>query len=1084
MPPQAEVGEAGTAAGTSSSPTAVGRAGAMANQAIPPEGEADGSSSASGTSSESSIMLLVTCICCCLRNVRTPQLTLKCMRLLHHAAVQCEDSVRTQRALPYFVAMLQDPAPLVRSEAVTLIASLLSSVCTLEPSDDGLMPEYVLPALARVGGDSEEVVRCALAASIASFAETAGRFLEVAQWMRRRDSSASVSLGGTEFSTGAEGAELRLRSYDKELATLQEQISRIVVQLLTDPDSGPAVKRLMLTDVTRLCVFMQRQNTNDLLLPLLITFLNDRDPMLRCCFFEKIHGVCAFVGRASLQAFVLPCILQALTDTEELVVSAALQSLCRLAEISLHERAPLLDIASKSAPLLIHPNSWVRHGAIGFFDAIARHFSLGRRGLLAPQTVAPSISRAPAHILAADDLEPALKPPVTRRAFDQALACVADVSPFIAPATSVGGALVGDTTLSSVDEGGEGGDADLIAAVAAADASDVEGTGPDSAAHLTHDVPNPQLGTRINAPLDLSALVDLEPSDASLLQAMREYIRSASVAKMAKVKMWETDNSALLQLAGGGGGGELIHFRSLSQHVPVQRNVAPPAECAATGSSSGPPHGGDDAAVTRILGRSRAAVAAAATPQGKAALPAPTDTQMPYGQRPPTELRPRPAAARGSAGGERPVQARLLATLYGHKEGVSLLASSPSGRVAYSSGRRSSLMVWVTSALAEETVHRAIASHAPPSGASAVGLCACPGEESVALGYSDNSVHVLAAARLGSPEASSAKMCLEPSDGRLLTVTCMEGSGGLVCYSTEAGGVHAWDLRCAREAWRLPHERTLGLLQATTADAAANWMVAGSSSGHCMMWDLRYSLRLRTWLIPGKHRIRTMLHTRPPGQPRPLVLCGSENNVISGWEIGGQPRCSVVLQPSDVTDATVQEVAAPLLKEPTSDGSWHQLPLSVAAAAASAKAAAATAASIAATSTTVLLSQHSVRTILAPFDGSYVISAGSDMRARYWRLEDDASKSALIVGQAADEPPPSYEERLLQGSCRVVRELQPPHVTGTVTSFIQGGATPLGVSPACTAAITCSTFCGGAESGLLMLGSLDGTVRGWRLVLG
>ena len=36
---------------------------------------------------------------------------------------------------------------------------------------------------------------------------------------------------------------------------------------------------------------------------------------------------------------------------------------------------------------------------------------------------------------------------------------------------------------------------------------------------------------------------------------MREYIRSASTAKMAKIRMWETDNSALLQMGGGGGGG-------------------------------------------------------------------------------------------------------------------------------------------------------------------------------------------------------------------------------------------------------------------------------------------------------------------------------------------------------------------------------------------------------------------------------------------------------------------------------------------------------------------------------------------------
>ena len=30
-------------------------------------------------------------------------------------------------------------------------------------------------------------------------------------------------------------------------------------------------------------------------------------------------------------------------------------------------------------------------------------------------------------------------------------------------------------------------------------------------------------------------------------QAMREYIRAASVVKLAKIRMWETDNTAMLQ---------------------------------------------------------------------------------------------------------------------------------------------------------------------------------------------------------------------------------------------------------------------------------------------------------------------------------------------------------------------------------------------------------------------------------------------------------------------------------------------------------------------------------------------------------
>ena len=51
---------------------------------------------------------------------------------------------------------------------------------------------------------------------------------------------------------------------------------------------------------------------------------------------------------------------------------------------------------------------------------------------------------------------------------------------------------------------------------------------------------------------------------------MREYIRAASIAKMAKVRLWESENMAAMQL-NGGGGGEMQAFRTLSQHVKVYR---------------------------------------------------------------------------------------------------------------------------------------------------------------------------------------------------------------------------------------------------------------------------------------------------------------------------------------------------------------------------------------------------------------------------------------------------------------------------------------------------------------------------------
>mmetsp|Transcript_19260 Transcript_19260/g.57468 ORF Transcript_19260/g.57468 Transcript_19260/m.57468 type:complete len:204 (+) Transcript_19260:149-760(+) len=127
-------------------------------------------------------------------------------------------------------------------------------------------------------------------------------------------------------------------------------------------------------------------------------------------------------------------------------------------------------------------------------------------------------------------------------------------------------------------------------------------------------------------------------------------------------------------------------------------------------------------------------------------------------------------------------------------------------------------------------------------------------------------------------------------------------------------------------------------------------------------------------------------------------------------------------------------------------------------------------------------SHHSVRALLAPLDGSYAIAAGSDMRARCWRLVGDASRSSVLVGQPADEPHPTYAERLVPGGCRVVRERQPSHAAGGAASLgvSHVPAPPIGINPGCTAAITSAAYCGGLDSGLLLLGSLDGTIRVWK----
>ena len=73
------------------------------------------------------------------------------------------------------------------------------------------------------------------------------------------------------------------------------------------------MKRAILHNISSLCVFLGRQRTNDVLLSHMITYLNDRDWLIRYAFFDSIVDVAACAGGRSLEKFILPLMIQALS---------------------------------------------------------------------------------------------------------------------------------------------------------------------------------------------------------------------------------------------------------------------------------------------------------------------------------------------------------------------------------------------------------------------------------------------------------------------------------------------------------------------------------------------------------------------------------------------------------------------------------------------------------------------------------------------------------------------------------------------------------------------------------------------------
>jgi hypothetical protein len=347
------------------------------------------------------MVLIAALLCACVRSVRLAQGRRKALSLLRVTAMHCDDDARLQRIVPFVAGLVHDPGAAVRCAAVYALSDVLSVVRCFPLSDAQIFPEYIFPSLSMLPVDPEESVRIAYADSIAKLASAAQRFLACSQHMTNEAAAGTPkplsrppgSLLPPRPKPFAETPQNlsnpppsgnALRS-EAELTNLREAVARVIQELVTGPKSTSAVRAAILRHVSPLCTFFGRRGSHDFLLPLLITFLNDRDDRLRAAFFEqaassgaRTWGGDAHVvnkpsplasayllddrglGRASLEAFLLPCIEQALNDTEETVLAAALGCLTALTARELLRKKVLLEATEWTAPLLCHPARWVR----------------------------------------------------------------------------------------------------------------------------------------------------------------------------------------------------------------------------------------------------------------------------------------------------------------------------------------------------------------------------------------------------------------------------------------------------------------------------------------------------------------------------------------------------------------------------------------------------------------------------------------------------------------------------------------------------------------------------------------------------
>lgn len=362
-------------------------------------------------------LIFLTIVVSCMRGTARASARVRGLELLLAFSERLTDEAKLDRVIPYVAQLLTDKSEQVKITALRSLTQILAMVQVVSPINAYVFPEYILPRLESYLSDSasatKPLVRMQYALCIGTLATTAARYLDMIQALRA-DGALPTTDPEAEDSLSTSAQRNR---FDSDRQNLLEAFEKHTKALLTDP--AASVRRAMLRSVSDLCVFFGSPRANDVVLSHLNTYLNDPDWMLKCGFFEAIVGVAVFVGGASLEGFILPLMVQALTDPEEFVVEKVIRAVSSMAELGLFQRSKTWELVDIIARLTMHPNLWVREAAAQFISTASKYLSIADSHSILINLIRPYLKVIPSDFSQPRILE-SLKKPISRLVLEMA----------------------------------------------------------------------------------------------------------------------------------------------------------------------------------------------------------------------------------------------------------------------------------------------------------------------------------------------------------------------------------------------------------------------------------------------------------------------------------------------------------------------------------------------------------------------------------------------------------------------------------------------------------------------------------------
>lgn len=866
------------------------------------------------------MVLIASLLCSCIRSVKLPQLRRSAVLLLKFCSMCINDEDRLQRVLPYVIAMLSDPAAIVRCAALETLCEILPLVRDFPPSDAKIFPEYILPMLSMLPDDTEESVRICYASNISKLALTAYRFLMQSQSLNEAGAVDKSSLKQDSQAPSAEIAQqLHNESSDTQLSHLRKAIAEVVQEMVMGPKQTPNIRRALLQDIGNLCCFFGKKQSNDFLLPILPAFLNDRDEQLRAVFFGKIVFVCFFVGQRSVEEYLLPYIEQALSDTTEAVIVNTLECLALLCKSRFLRKRILLEMIEQSGLLLSYPSQWVRRFAVTFIAACSDNLGAVDSYVYLAPAIRPSLSRQVASLTSERSLLSCLKPSLSRQMFYQVMEKgrrldmlgrqrkiwynpsmqskeheTMDVAKKdmrgLNPIFSSTGR---DSSLPDFKSSSNAMHQSMLLESAEAELRPIGSLTPNSSNADVRD-------TLISDKLQFSAFISPHGGGTSLdcdgsSEGIPVYSFCMDKRAVGDTSAGSNSSSQGISVTSSSS----MHWMDQSNKSLSLTSSAPKLVPGSFSISNSSKH--LYKAFHDLDGRENGQLTSIGSKFQDMGISASRKGSLTVDVTAPTDVVGYPSFARPSSmpdTGWRP-RGVLVAHLQEHKSAVNDISISNDNCFFVSASNDSTVKIWDTRKLEKDISFRSRLTY-PLDGSRALCAAVLRGSAQIVVGASDGTIHTFSvdyiSRGLGNVVEKYSNFAdikrREIGEGSILNLLNYSADGSpsqMVMYSTQNCGIHLWDTRVDSTTWTLRGVPEEGYVSSLVTGPCGNWFVSGSSRGFLTLWDLRFLVPVNSWKYSTGCPIEKMClyippsNTALPATGRPLVYVAAGFNEVSLW---------------------------------------------------------------------------------------------------------------------------------------------------------------------------------------------------------